>query len=128
MAPLGEINGNLHMATHRPCPADFRLAPSAAVKHNPERNSSAEFQGVHGVKDYGRGSWDFEPAAGVKWEGSGESPNLASELWVLLETSELASENQVLLRTFRATVDVRSQGSGEPERAGGVSGGAGRRL
>lgn len=58
----------------------------------------------------------------------GNPPNLASELWVLLETSELASENQVLLRTFRATVDVRSQGSGEPERAGGVSGGAGRRL
>lgn len=40
---LRRINTNLRVATHGPCPADLSLAPCAAVKYNPEENSSGYF-------------------------------------------------------------------------------------
>lgn len=40
---LRRINTNLRVATHGPCPADLSLAPCAAVKYNPEENSSGHF-------------------------------------------------------------------------------------
>lgn len=80
-SPLGGINQSLHMATHGLCSDDFRLTPSSAVKHNPERNPelldfSESMEWTIKLEE-APGTWSLQLVSEMR--GLWGFPNLASE-------------------------------------------------